>query len=177
MHVCMPSRLSRILLFGTPWTVALPAPLSTGFSRQEYWSGLPCPPPGESPRPGDWTRVSCGSCIAGGFFSAEPLGRSRWSHTMVLKRRQLCDSPKGLELTQTSIISSSPVLLIHDGWAAAEGCLLLDPGVMSSDLPSPLSRKGVLRILGIQSVHRAIVSLTLLVTILPGTCSTAHSWE
>ena len=36
----------------TPWTVALQAPLSMGFSRQEYWSGLPCPPPGDLPNPG-----------------------------------------------------------------------------------------------------------------------------
>ena len=39
-------------LFATPWTVALQAPLSMGFSRQEYWSGLPCPPPGISPTQG-----------------------------------------------------------------------------------------------------------------------------
>ena len=38
--------LSRVQLFCDPWTVAHQAPLSTGFSRQEYWSGLPCPPPG-----------------------------------------------------------------------------------------------------------------------------------
>ena len=36
----------------TPWTVAYQALLSMGFSRQEYWSGLTCPPPGESPNPG-----------------------------------------------------------------------------------------------------------------------------
>ena len=36
----------------TPWTVAHQAPLSMGFSRQEYWSGLPCPPPGDLPNPG-----------------------------------------------------------------------------------------------------------------------------
>ena len=39
------SHFSRVGLFATPWTVALQAPLSLGFSRQEYWSGLPCPPP------------------------------------------------------------------------------------------------------------------------------------
>ena len=39
--------LSHVQLFATPWTVALQAPLSVGFSRQEYWSGLPCPPPGK----------------------------------------------------------------------------------------------------------------------------------
>ena len=36
----------------TPWTVARQAPLPVGFSRQEYWSGLPCPPPGDLPNPG-----------------------------------------------------------------------------------------------------------------------------
>ena len=44
--------LSRIWLFATPWTVARQAPLSMGFSRQEYWSGLPFPPPGDFPDPG-----------------------------------------------------------------------------------------------------------------------------
>ena len=48
--------LSRVWLFATPWTVA---PSSMGFSRQEYWSGLPFPSPGRSSRPRDWTRVSC----------------------------------------------------------------------------------------------------------------------
>ena len=36
--------LSRVWLFASPWTVACQAPLSMGFSRQEYWSGVPCPP-------------------------------------------------------------------------------------------------------------------------------------
>ena len=40
------------LTIATPWIVALQAPLSMGFSRQEYWSGLPCPSPGDLPDPG-----------------------------------------------------------------------------------------------------------------------------
>ena len=44
--------LSRVCLFATPWTVACQAPLSMGFSRQGYWSGLPCPSPGDLPDPG-----------------------------------------------------------------------------------------------------------------------------
>ena len=44
--------LSRVQLFVTPCTVAHLAPLSMGFSRQEYWSGLPCPPSGDLPDPG-----------------------------------------------------------------------------------------------------------------------------
>ena len=41
--------LSRVRFFATPWTVAYQAPLSVGFSRQEYWSGLPFPSPGDLP--------------------------------------------------------------------------------------------------------------------------------
>ena len=44
--------LSRVRLLATPWTVAYQAPLSMGFSRQEYWSGLPFPSPGDLPNPG-----------------------------------------------------------------------------------------------------------------------------
>ena len=44
--------LSRVRLFATPWTVAYQALLSMGFSRQEYWSGLPFPSPGDLPDPG-----------------------------------------------------------------------------------------------------------------------------
>ena len=44
--------LSHVWLFATPWTVARQAPLSMGFSRQEYWSGLPFPSPGDLPDPG-----------------------------------------------------------------------------------------------------------------------------
>ena len=51
-----------MIFFVTPWTVARQAPLSMGFSRQEYWSGLPFPSPGDLPNPGikplDQTRVS-----------------------------------------------------------------------------------------------------------------------
>ena len=44
--------LSCVRLFATPWTVAYQASPSMGFSRQEYWSGLPCPSPGDLPDPG-----------------------------------------------------------------------------------------------------------------------------
>ena len=43
--------LNRVQLFATPWTVAHQAPLSVGFSRQEYWSGLPFPSPEDIPNP------------------------------------------------------------------------------------------------------------------------------
>ena len=43
---------SHVQLFVMLWTAACEAPLSMGFSRQEYWSGLPCPPAGDLPNPG-----------------------------------------------------------------------------------------------------------------------------
>ena len=58
--------LSRVRLFATPWTVAHQAPLSMGFSRQEYWSGLLFPSPVESSWPRDRTQVSR---IAGRHFN------------------------------------------------------------------------------------------------------------
>ena len=50
MHVL--SRFIHVQLYAIPWTVACQAPLSMEFSRQEYWSGLPCPPSGDLPDPG-----------------------------------------------------------------------------------------------------------------------------
>ena len=50
--VCVRESLSRVRLFATPWTAARQAPRSVGFSRQEYWSGLPFPSPGIFPTQG-----------------------------------------------------------------------------------------------------------------------------
>ena len=52
LAVCVLNHFSRVRLFATPWTVAHQAPLSMGFSRQEYWSGLPFFSPGELPDTG-----------------------------------------------------------------------------------------------------------------------------
>ena len=52
VHVCLLSCFIRVWLFVTPWAVAGQALLSMGFSRQEYWDGLPVPPPGDLPDSG-----------------------------------------------------------------------------------------------------------------------------
>ena len=74
-RVCVPSGFSHVWLFATLWTVTRRAPLSKGFFRQAYWTGLPFPHPEESFRLRDRTRISCSSCITGGFFTTEPLGK------------------------------------------------------------------------------------------------------
>ena len=52
VHGCELSCFSQVQLFATLWTIVRQTPLSTGFSKQEYWSRLPCPPPGDLPDPG-----------------------------------------------------------------------------------------------------------------------------
>ena len=69
--VCVKS-LSRVRLFVTTWTVAHQAPLSMGFSRQEYWSGLPFPSPGDLPNSGIEPRSRA---LQADVLSSEPLGK------------------------------------------------------------------------------------------------------
>ena len=65
--------LSRVRLFATPWTVAYQAPLSMEFSRQEYWSGLPFPSPGDLPDPGIESRSPA---LQADALPSEPPGKS-----------------------------------------------------------------------------------------------------
>ena len=60
--VCVLNGFSRVQMFATLGTVAHQAPLSIGISRQEYWSGLPCPAPVDHSPPRDPTQVSYVSC-------------------------------------------------------------------------------------------------------------------
>ena len=66
---CMPSCFSHVQLFVTLWTVAHQAPLSMGFSRQEYWNGLPFPSPGDLPHPGMEALSLLSPASASGFFT------------------------------------------------------------------------------------------------------------
>ena len=68
VYVCV---LSWVRLFVTRWTLANQAPLSMGLCRQEYWGGLPFPPPGDLPDPGTDPHL----CTAGRFLTAEPSGK------------------------------------------------------------------------------------------------------
>ena len=67
--MCALSRFSRVQFCVTPWTVARQAPLSMGFSRQEYWSGLLCPPPGNLPDPAIKLSSLMSPALAGEFFT------------------------------------------------------------------------------------------------------------
>ena len=67
--VCMLSHFSHVQLFATLQTVAHQASLSVRFSRQEYWSGLPCSPPGDHPNSGIEPTSLMSLTLAGGFFA------------------------------------------------------------------------------------------------------------
>ena len=101
--------LSHVQLFETPWTIAFQTPLSRGFSRQEYWSGLPFSPPGNLPNPGI---KPMSPALAGGFFTTEPPGKpvSTYIHTDTM-------------MEYCSIIKNEN-LLFATTWVGLEGIML-----------------------------------------------------
>ena len=68
--------LSHVRLFVTPWTVAYQAPLSMGFSRQEYWNGLPFPSPEDLPYPGIEPVSLTPPVLTGGSFTTSPTWKA-----------------------------------------------------------------------------------------------------
>ena len=74
VQACLLSCFSHVRFFAMLWTMAGQAPLSMGLSRQEYWSGLLCPPPGDLPDPGIKPRSLTSPALAGGFFTT----RATW---------------------------------------------------------------------------------------------------
>ena len=86
--------LSPVRLFVTPWTEAYRAPPSMGFSRQEYWSGLPFPSPGDLPYPG----IEPGSpAFQADALTSEPPGKKK--HVSFLDAKNQLTSPSLVQLT------------------------------------------------------------------------------
>ena len=73
------SVLSHAELSAAPWTVAHQAPLSMEIFKQEYWSGLPFPPPEDLPDPEIKPMSSTSPSLAGRFFTTEPPGGTQWN--------------------------------------------------------------------------------------------------
>ena len=69
----MLSLFNHVQLFATLWMEACQAPRSMRFSRQEYWGGLPCPPPGDLPDPGIKPASLMSPALAGGFHHYTPI--------------------------------------------------------------------------------------------------------
>ena len=87
--------LSHVRLCVTPWTVAHQALLSMGFSRQEHWSGLPGPPPGDLPDPGIESASLLSPTLAGRFFTAS----TTWEAVLLLQ-----------QVSDLSVLASPPPL-------------------------------------------------------------------
>ena len=82
----MLSRLSHVWLFVTLWTVAHQAPLSIGFSRQKYWSRLPCTPPGDLPDPGIEPESLVYPALADRFFTTS----ATWeAHSLIIQLQNI----------------------------------------------------------------------------------------
>ena len=78
-NMCVPN---HVRLFATPWTVAHKAPLPMGFPRQEYWSALPFPSPGDLPDPGTKpSLIACVSCIGRQILYQLSCEGSPWTVT------------------------------------------------------------------------------------------------
>ena len=98
MYACVLGCFSHVQLFVTPQSVACKAPLSMGFFRQEYWTGLPCPPPGECSPPRDRACISCVSCHAGGFFTTSKTWKALYLHICL----SMCRQGRPVELLKAS---------------------------------------------------------------------------
>ena len=79
VHAFILSHSSSVCILMIPWTVAFQVPLSMGFSRQEYWSGLPCPPPGDLPNPGIEPVSLASPALAGAFFTTSAPWEAHFS--------------------------------------------------------------------------------------------------
>ena len=110
----MVSHFRCVRLFAFPRTVAHQAPLSMGFSRQEYWSGLPYPPPWGSSRPRDWTQVSCiGRWV---LYHNHQLGSPHTAQTCT----NICCVQTHVQHIRNTPSTSSPRMLQQETVAVAE---------------------------------------------------------
>ena len=136
--VCVLSCSSHVQLFVTPWTVACQAPLSMGFSRQEYWSGLPCPPPGDLPDPGTEPVSLMSPALVGGFFTTsttwevghtDPKEHRTWVEMPLRNSNLLADGPQewdGVSSEANHVNSLHPcgvVLAFRAMTSQTTGCL------------------------------------------------------
>ena len=112
--------LSHVWLFVTPWPIVCQAPLSLGFSRQEYWSGLPFPPPGDVLNPGikPWSPA-----LQADSLPSEPVGNSwvapKFSKSLPEQASFLC-TRQGLACLPSQYWAH-PMQLLDDKFVTCQG--------------------------------------------------------
>ena len=105
------SLLSCVQLFAAPWAVTLQAPLLLGFPRQEYWSELPFPSPGDLPDPGSQPRSPS---LVDGFFTPDPPGKPKYKkHISYSYHHRL------LLLTFYMYLPRSFLICMYVGWCVS----------------------------------------------------------
>ena len=122
VHACVLRHFSGVQLFVTPWTVAHQAPLSMGFSRQEYWSGLPCPPQRELPNSEIEPTSPTSPALADGFFTT----RTTWEARVCAPS---CFSRIRLFATLWTVICQAPLPMGFSGKNNGVGCLAILLGI------------------------------------------------
>ena len=122
--------LSRVRLFATLWTVAPQAPPSLGFSRQEYWSGLPFPSPGDLPDPGILSALFCLSWF---LFPHSPESLRPQDTVASIWRQQYGVSHQtDLDLTYVSHICLEKEMATHSSILAWRIPWMEEPGGLQS---------------------------------------------
>ena len=109
--------LNHVQFFAIPWTVVPLAPLSMGFSRQEYWSGFPWPSPGDLPNPGSEPMSLSSLSLAGKFFSTSTTGEALKECERVLYRAMInlsCFPISILTLYSCVVFHSSRLFHMND---------------------------------------------------------------
>ena len=124
--VCVLSHFSYIRLFATLWTIVHQVPPSMRFSRQEYWSGLPCPPPGDPPNPGIKPVSLTSPALAGRFFTTSTTWEAQHSWSVSQFSRQSC-----LTVCDPVGCSSQASLSITSSWSLLK--LMFIESVMPSN--------------------------------------------
>ena len=120
--VCVPSHFSRVRHFATLWTVARQAPLSIGFSRPEYWSGLPFLPPEDLPNPGIKPASRVPLALAGRFPSIS-AGKELLLRTMQETPVQFLGWK---DLLEKGMATHSSILAWRIQWTTVRGVTELD---------------------------------------------------
>ena len=126
--------LTPVRLFATPWTIAHQVPLPLGFPKQEYWSGLPFPPPGNLPHPGIQSGSPAFSCISRWILyqgaTWEPknfkiIGRTNWTQSNCLNKN--CKNIRYVEPGLVFILKLMPVCspYFDAGWSCGTACAMV----------------------------------------------------
>ena len=132
----MLSHFSHVRLFVTLWTVACQPPLSVGLSGQEYWSGLPCPPPGDLPDPGIKPMSLASPALAGRFFTTS----TTWEHVKVAQSYlTLCNPIQSMGFSRPDYWSELPFSFPGD--LPNPGIEPRSPTLQADYLPAELPEK------------------------------------